>query len=379
MIKSRIIYSDVLKWLYLGMLEELPYQQVKAFWVNYCPDFSNNFENPKQLFCSLWSESQWFDADIVFYVFKRLEVYLSEQDIVVEDFVGSIIQYFAKTNIVFARRFLTIAQDHLGIFYKDTDIYVELISLLPLFFDEMAPALSIKILDSKINNGAVETIIKCECCNNNTQLDENFGLWLSSLIKYMPITFGVPVFDRVALIADKKDKEEYLKKGNTDDLKEPFLGLLIKSNHQLIKNQKSSFLKNIIEHATSSNKDEWDSLKEKHNNIIRSIDNTTSISYHVKDASISVNGKHLVKSVPAQIFSKMMKTYMESGRTEFEYREFLRDKSIILDPLNPNLSIRIQRLQSLLSKKLDGVSIERRGQGKVALVLKEELHYIEEM
>ncbi|MDB9743945.1 hypothetical protein OAA91_00290, partial [Fibrobacterales bacterium] len=79
---------------------------------------------------------------------------------------------------------------------------------------------------------------------------------------------------------------------------------------------------------------------------------------------ISVNGRHIIKNVPARILRRVIREYVEEGKTIFEYREFKRDTEICQDPANPNFEVRLQRLMEKIKADFPEVHLdkERRGQ-----------------
>jgi hypothetical protein len=89
------------------------------------------------------------------------------------------------------------------------------------------------------------------------------------------------------------------------------------------------------------------------------------IVYHVADDSISINGSHFVKYVPARILRKIVAAYVQEGRQEFEHREFTHDPAIIADPSNPNLGIRLQRLMGLFDAQFPRIALRRSSRGKI--------------
>lgn len=128
-----------------------------------------------------------------------------------------------------------------------------------------------------------------------------------------------------------------------------------------------NFMSTIIDEATGKLSDSWSRAREIHETLLEKISLKADITYFNNEQSISINGNHLVKFVPAKILRKMIVTYLNEGRTLFEHREFIRDEQIIFDSINPNLNIRLQRLEKVLKENFPEISISREERGKIRL------------
>ena len=412
--KNDVVRGDILEFLYIGMLEKLTVDQIKEFWLHEIPGFSYKFSSERALFESMWFKSQWLDTADLFYILRRMEGYLARIGYPPERFIVDLFSYFSDKNVIFARSFLMAALDHLGVFYSDGDIYSEILGLLPLFLKKIAPSFSINV-ETVSNDGLVvkSGLALWQSCGTKP-FDLNVGLWVGAFVRLFPLLFELEPFQVLTVIADPRllssvhpdqssEKIPYdtflaeqgikaapiLRRTHVEKLSaasgsEAAMAFsspiaVIEVSHERLQCAKAPFLKKIITHASSVNKDEWQRLKEHHEAVLQSLDKTmpASIVYYVKDESIAINGEHFVKSVPAQIFRKMVIEYQASGRTDFEYREFLRDETIVLDPLNPNLSVRVQRLHALLAQRGVCFSVEKTGRGKIALVVDGEFVYSE--
>lgn len=129
-----------------------------------------------------------------------------------------------------------------------------------------------------------------------------------------------------------------------------------------------NFMATIIDEAVGDISDSWAVVKEIHENLLEQVSFRADIVYFNGEESISINGKHIIKSTPAKIFRKMLAEYVKSGKKVFEHREFIRDESIILDPLNPNLNVRLQRLIKSMEENFPRIKILRSDRGKIELV-----------
>lgn len=107
----------------------------------------------------------------------------------------------------------------------------------------------------------------------------------------------------------------------------------------------------------------WPPVQKAHDELLHKINNVAEIVYYETDDSISVNGKHLMRNVPARILRNILREYTKMGREEFENREFKRDPDICIDPVNPNFESRLNRVVDHLEKVSEIMSLNRHRRG----------------
>jgi hypothetical protein len=142
--------------------------------------------------------------------------------------------------------------------------------------------------------------------------------------------------------------------------------------------QPKSFLKGMIDEAVGAGRSPWNEIEERHKQLLAQTRKKLFIKYSKKDESISVNGEHLIRGIPAIIFNKIITAFIRDGRTIFEQREFMKDDDIIVDPLNPNITVRIQRLEQRLLDRIPDIRISKLDRGKIKLEADCEVVYTEE-
>ncbi len=125
------------------------------------------------------------------------------------------------------------------------------------------------------------------------------------------------------------------------------------------------FMANIIDEATGDTSDNWAVAQKAHEALLEKTSSKADVIYFKDEESISINGKHITKFTQAKILRNMFDAYCNTGQTLFELREFKRDESIIFDPLNPNLNIRLKRLIKVLQENYPAIKISRAGRGKI--------------
>jgi hypothetical protein len=112
---------------------------------------------------------------------------------------------------------------------------------------------------------------------------------------------------------------------------------------------------------------EMDRASALHEQLIQQFRQRLQFVYHKQDETISCNGEHLLRGVPAKILHKVLMSHTVTGRTVFEHREFRRDPDLHLDPVNPNLESRIRILSERLEERLQGIRILKNGRGRFEL------------
>ena len=121
-----------------------------------------------------------------------------------------------------------------------------------------------------------------------------------------------------------------------------------------------------------------DRLNALHSAYLQTLVAKTEVVFHAIDDSITIDGEHFIRNVPAKIFRRVVRSYLLEGRTVFENREFKRDAEITLDVSNPNFEGRLNRLMSKLEEQHPELLIVRRRRGEFVFVPKCAIDFHEE-
>lgn len=120
---------------------------------------------------------------------------------------------------------------------------------------------------------------------------------------------------------------------------------------------------NLISSLVQEEYNVWPPVQKAHDELLHKINHVAEIIYYEADDSISVNGKHLMRNVPARILRNVLREYTKTGREEFENREFKRDPEICIDPVNPNFESRLNRVVDHLAKVSEVMNLNRHRRG----------------
>ncbi len=147
--------------------------------------------------------------------------------------------------------------------------------------------------------------------------------------------------------------------------------------HRKIPNQERKLLDAMIKDAALEEDPFGPGLAGRHDALCARLRRTLEFMYFSGDESISVNGVHLTKGVPAKILRNIIAARVRQGRKEFAYRDFKRDFEISAGQKNANFEVRFYRLMKKVEEAAPSITIVKSGRGrftlesKSVLVLKE--------
>lgn len=264
----------------------------------------------------------------------------------------------------------------------------------------------------------------------------NFELVAGMQIKYSPLIFGLPPFEKVEMLSETRPLEKVLwnqeleRQGTgifLDDrriaIATDFAGFCSKHDldlskfkvpetevfeaiedirceirnrvvvhsgcvygaplflhlvtHKKGKSSRSDFLDPMLKDANDDPSAPSREIEKKHFDLVDSLQEKIKIEYLVSDESVLINGKQFVKGLAAKILKSLVLYHIESGKTEFEYWELKKTHEISGGMKPQNFEIRFYRLMEKLEKEDHGIRIEKIGRGKFLLKIRSSLGYSE--
>lgn len=137
--------------------------------------------------------------------------------------------------------------------------------------------------------------------------------------------------------------------------------------HRKIPNQERKLLDHMITDAALEGDLFGPDVADRHAALCAWLRRTLEFIYFAGDESISVNGVHLTKGVPAKILRNIIAARVRQGRKEFEYRDFKRDFEISAGQKNANFEVRFYRLMKKLEEAAPSIAIVKSGRGRFTL------------
>ncbi|MBI5460921.1 MAG: GAF domain-containing protein [Gammaproteobacteria bacterium] len=91
------------------------------------------------------------------------------------------------------------------------------------------------------------------------------------------------------------------------------------------------------------------------------------VKHFAADHSVFIDNDYLIKGVAGAIFWKLVRDYIDAGRSEFSNRELRLDPALKLPDISDNLEARLILLQRRLAERCAFLAIEKTGRGRFRL------------
>jgi hypothetical protein len=412
--------------LYAELLLSYPREQVSIF----LNELSHQETDPAALAESIWKQQGQIPLALEQAFYQHLDTWLSAQAIDSADFADRAFRRFAEQPALSARHELQAYLPHMPLFYSTHDQRQLLLKLLSPMNDHRANA-DLRLVYQSIRYGWRRDLVLFHpsAAAHNAYRTCDFGRWMLRELAYAPLVLGLPAFEETRLWTDLRDPAHILAAagytaeppvGRTvslyaylaesgfsfslselpdsygtvfaHDVRHPASGrVLLKAGclygvpcalsefrYQTALGKIVNPFERLVGHLVESEYTLWKQIQERHELLLEELRLALEVVYHRGDDSISVNSHHLMRNVPAKILRNVLREYAQSGRSEFENREFKRDAEICMDPINPNFEGRLNRVIEHLHRVPGFMEIEKVRRGSFRFTAHRPLRYHEE-
>jgi len=410
------ILNDVLKLLYAAMLLEFPFEKIRQFWNAHETHVKGKKLKNIRLFDMLWSEGVEVSTEYFFAVLNDFETFLASEGINAEEFMQKL-AFLCNGTIINPKTALGLFSPFVEALYTAVDIRAVLLSrIIPVTVKKQFRNFELKVLSNWRADSWNHMIVSLNWKDRPVPHYDAL-VYSMMVLKYAPRRFGLEPYEEVRMLSDARTPDEVVetavvrgddlfiegrrygtavsfnkecKKTGIDTSRHRFtdqkvflieqeyfcpvrkrvvlhkncmygapfyLGFFkFKSQEKRGKQLLSGFIDDVIEN------DFYVKAEQLHTKYLMQ---TSSIifTYEKSNDRLFVDNRAVARSSPAKILQRLLFINTTTKRTEFEYREFLRDPSIVNDPANPNLAVRMQRLLDLIRKKVPEIEMTKTGRG----------------
>lgn len=417
-----VIRKNFLRYIYITQLIEFTLSEIKDFWKNNLLHIHGKVISEYETYHLLYKGIDTIEVEYVNNIINNIEAFLNLNDISLPDFLEKVCLNSSSRCIVPANEILKAIEP---LIYKvnKTVNYHNLILLMLEKVCKLEFQEGHFFLAQQRNTGKEwnETIFKLEYLSeDNCFID--LEMLIGMVIKNSPLSFNLPVFERVYPLADCRSIEmiigQYVNNYSYQNDKLIIQGIcfgkkqkfcnFLKSSHLkqkildrserevIVVNQDyycslrkrvvlkkncaysapyyllgvkykssnfrpKSFLFNLIDTMKKSNIS--DRILRRHRNLTDLCKTQCKISYDRKATKIYINGNLTIRGIGAKILREVITGYVFLDKKEFEYEEIRKSSYINLDPKRPALDVHIKRLSDRLRNKFHFFSINKLGKG----------------
>lgn len=421
-----MISNMLLRMVYVEMLSSMETKDLLGF-VRSSPNFN----------VGDWSKV-WFDEGSLSIFTHRVWLdgfvnWLDSRDFSIQKVIEGVEKRSANLELIPARPILRSYIPYIPQFYSSGDMRKLCLEILPKrtqFLQNMTVA------EGVVSEGVRHDFLFASF-KDEERIATNYLVWMQLVVRLAPTLLGLPTFEDVHVVASQNsvmmtvgiraivdvDGKKVLVNGEPIGVMVPFAecieangitwateyeakmecvrvtrdfvdeksgDLLLKegcyygapSNILSVNYKENVTVENPFEKLISvvvkNEQEVWRLFRALHDDFMALMSGSISVIYYTGDDSISVNGKHLMRSVPARILRNILREYTKNGRQEFENREFKRNEEICLDPMRPNFESRLNRVVAHIEKVSKYFEIERSQRGRFRFVPKCRIDYREE-
>lgn len=418
------VRADLLKALYGAMLQVLPPARVAAYWESHPLQLEGRTLAGAELLSRLWEEEKRVSPLYFWEIFNSLEDLLIENGIHLDQFLPLFLRGAKRSSPVSLKFFLTCLNPILSLFMGKGEPGRLIVELLTIGFRFTSPGSIFKSVCDRSEKDATRFFLyylpNASRLKGYRGCELNCGVAQSMI--YTPSLLGLPPFSEMTVLCDGRNPFDLLEEGSgriengtfcigsgkygvtmllNRFLKDqgipdsPDLGgetevvlmekdyfcprrkrtiflqgtvwrtpyYMFRAAYPRSRNSPSDLVKHIFDRVSAGKLDPWLDIEPLHSGLLEKSKREYRIVFHSRDESVSINGDHFIKGVPARILRKILILSRGARRFDFEYRVFKRDPEVCPNPKDSHFEIRLQRLSHQLAAKYPCFAIHRDSPG----------------
>lgn len=382
---------------------------------------------PKELYTLLYNDKiPSVPLEYALRVFQNVESFLLKENLSLSNFMQQLIH--KRTNIFMVssgQAVMQACEPHFGELFACEDPHEYVLNRVDIIHKLRIPQSRIKKICTSVENAEVITLMEVNyCLKEYHRYAHNLDLWKASFLKEAPLCIGATPFNAVYTIADcrrvhhifpdsTQTDQKVLLKGEEigvvrryrdflEDLnvdiskchgdpqvigvvatvdiyrendtiprlrKGCFYGAssnILRVSYTPVEFDSSRALEKLVKDIIPVPENREPLFAQRHNELLATFEENITVTFHRAQKRVYINDTLFARGFPAFLFY-FLSSRIKDGRTEpFKYQEIIEDPhfSGILDPLTPNLNVRISRLKEKLKKEFPLWEIKSSGKGE---------------
>jgi hypothetical protein len=435
-----LIRHDYKRACYRALLSELPIEEVKAFFSRVPLIIDGVAIEGKDLFTLLWTEKAKVPLCYDFALDNELEPFFIERGADVGAVMRRVLWLNNQSTYIPGKVLLTWFYPRLESLFDSLDTRDMIFPLISLFCENYLPGHICRRVKKWEDGEWIKSVqVYITDTTFAERMDWDYEFIGGPQIMNGPVMFGMPPFERFTMLADTRPPERIIWEaadGPTVDAGKVYIGgrvvgevagfhafldkhgidlsrfsppdlpvalmskdyfcpvrkrvvlhegcaygapvyLNLVEHRRLAGQARNGVLSNLIADIAREDVLNEDALAAKHQQLLDSLSGVSVFEWHPADESVTLNGVHFTKGIPARIMKSLLEAYVREGKREFEYREFKRKMEISLGQKNSNFEVRFYRIMEKLKAESQGVRIEKTGRGRFRLSVHGTFKYLE--
>jgi hypothetical protein len=428
--------SLILKHIYAEMLYEFSHEDVKNFWCKLqIIDEDGRYLKGADVFRALWKGASWTHRyELFIHMRNMLYPFLGEKNITLIDFMNRVANRMKECSEGAARQNLVLLKPYFNLIFGGGDLRQILLKIVNELYKGLQYPGRLKLVGQNVKLGRRSDVLLFSWdYDYSLRADLDFANMVIPLIQALPEILGLPSYEEAHLLADYRDPKHYIPNFAIDnglcydgtrkigtvvrfhdfakqkgmvldtmeipdtqsilldtDLRGSDGSIVLRSGclyrapvvlvnmvYDSIRKHHGNPLEILVDALLLPKNSFWNQIQQHHKLLLEEMEKVVEVVYHRESESITIENRHLVRSMPAKILRNVLREFTDSGRTDFENLEFKRDPDITLDSQNPNFEGRLNRLMQRLVREEAPFLLNRGTRGRFSFSTNVKIKFIE--